>query len=688
MELLCLLVLLYGDPLRAISEAGASAGLEVTDAAPAVADPHKQLGAASGLVEATAGLWNAAWNQVAAVGSALAGQPWLDALVMLAAVGGGGSAGQEPPASAPPAPPGFAGKARALETSEEAAVSGAKSSFLDYVPLVPGWNLVSLPDEPADPDPAAVLAAIGGAYTKVSAYDACDPADPWKLYDPNDPAASDLAVLDHRTGFWIEATSAVDLPSDGTLPAATTFELCTGWNLIGMPIGQRRHVRSVLHPIEGKYVRVFGYDATDPQDPWEIYDVAVPDWANDLELMLPGRGYWVLVTEDTTLEIRNLGAAPTVTITAPSDLAVITDPTDVFGTVWSEILDSWSLAYRQIGESEWIEIAAAAFPVSDQPLGTFDPTLLLNGLYELRLEATDLQGRIVEETIAVTVEGQMKIGHFTLSFVDLAVPVSGLDIEIVRTYDSRDPRQGDFGFGWTLEIRQGSYHNNRPTGDGWQIVSSEPPTPFPCAGAVETRSHLAVVRLSEQEVYRFRPRVVDTIPSVGRCDGRILFEYVDGPIPGATLDILGNDLVFYLNNSANDQLIDFNTLEVFEPADVRLTTRDGRIFDLNLAAGVTHLEDPQGNALEITPEGINHSSGRGVSFVRDAAGRIERIVDPLGRAMTYGFAEDLPSDAEGVVSLYTERKPCPSCGWDDPLGVIEQFEEAFPGIDVIVTWTY
>ena len=44
-----------------------------------------------------------------------------------------------------------------------------------------------------------MLAANGGAYAKVWAYDACDPADPWKLYDPNDPAASDLAAIDHRT---------------------------------------------------------------------------------------------------------------------------------------------------------------------------------------------------------------------------------------------------------------------------------------------------------------------------------------------------------------------------------------------------------------------------------------------------------------------------------------------------------
>jgi hypothetical protein len=289
-ELLCLLVLLSGDPLQAITEAGAtSAGLMVTDDAPAVADPDHQLDASSGLVEATVEQWN-----TAAVGSALAGQPWLDALTVLAAVGGGGSAGQEAPAGAPPTPPGLAGKARASESPEEAAAAaGAKSSSLEQIPLLAGWNLVSLPEEPADPDPAAVLAAIGGAYAEVSAHDACDPADPWKTFDPNDPAASDLTVLDHRRGFWIEATSAVDLPSDGTLPAATTIELCTGWNLIGMPAGQPRHARNALQSIEGKYVRIFGYDSTDFQDPWEVFSIEVPEWANDLELMYPGRGYWV-----------------------------------------------------------------------------------------------------------------------------------------------------------------------------------------------------------------------------------------------------------------------------------------------------------------------------------------------------------------------------------------------------------
>jgi RHS repeat-associated protein len=567
------------------------------------------------------------------VGSALAGQPWLDALVMLGAVGGGVCAGQEVPTGAPPAPPGFAGKARASETPDQAAASGAKSSALDQIPLLPGWNLVSLPEEPTDSDPSAVLAPIGGAYTKVSAYDVCDPADPWKLYDPNDPAASDLTVLDHRQGFWIEATSAVDLPSDGTLPAATTFELCTGWNLIGMPIGQPRHVRSVLHPIEGKYVRVFGYDASTPDQLWEGFDVQAPYWANNLDYLLPGRGYWVLVTEDVTLEIANQGPEPTVATSSPQDLDVVTQPTAVLGTVASGLLQSWALSYRLIGEPEWIEIESREYPVADGELGTFDPTLLKNGLYELRLEATDLEGRVVEETIAVSVEGQMKIGHFTLSFVDLAVPVSGLDIEVVRTYDSRDRRQGDFGAGWTLDVRQGSYTNNRPPGDGWRLETGF----LPWDTVIETRSHLTVVRLSDREVYRFALRLADGAVTGGGCFATARFDFVDGPLPGATLEILGNDSVFFANGS--NEVVDADTLELYEPEDVRLTTRDGRIFELDLALGVTRLEDLNGNHLTITPAGITHSSGKGIEFEHDAEGRIERIVDPRGNDLLYGYDE-------------------------------------------------
>jgi len=495
--------------------------------------------------------------------------------------------------------------AQSADAAEAFEAAAAAKDHLEGIPLYPGYNLLSLPEEPPDPDPAAVFAPIAGSYVEVFAHDVCDQDDEdgWQIYDPADPAASDLLDVDPTQGLWIEATAPTVLPSDGTLPATTSWQLCQGWNLIGFPAAQPRPVRSALQSIDGKYIRIFGYDASDADDPWEIWDVAVPDWANDLRELRPGFGYWLLVTEDVTLEIANEGETPEVAFTAPADLAEVTAPTEIRGTVESQLLESWSLAYRFAGETEWTELGSGNVPVADGPLATFDPTLLLNGLYELRLRAVDFAGVAVEETMAVVVDGQMKIGHFTLSFVDLAIPLSGLDVEVVRTYDSRRRQmEGDFGHGWTLDVRQGSYRNNRPPGDGWQLSESF----LPCDTVQETKSHLTTVRLSDQEVYRFALRLVDGAPTTGGCFARAAFEYVDGPLPGTTLEILGSDEVFYANGS--DVAVDPDTQEPFVPEEVKLTTRDGRIFELDLAEGVTATGSTSRRKASPTPRGSGSTS--------------------------------------------------------------------------------
>ena len=223
-EFLCLLVLLYGAPLQALSEAGA-AGSGVTAEAPPDVEEESQPGSAPALGEKAEGLWVAAREKATAAASTVAGQPWLDALSILLSLASFAAAGdpdpqQERTDSVPPMPRGFSEPTRppGIPGVAKGLVPGPKSA-LDQIPLVPGWNLLSIPEEPADPDPAVVLAPIAGAYNQVFAYDACDPVDSWKLYDPADPAASDLVTLDHTIGWWIDATQPVDLPSDGTLPA-------------------------------------------------------------------------------------------------------------------------------------------------------------------------------------------------------------------------------------------------------------------------------------------------------------------------------------------------------------------------------------------------------------------------------------------------------------------------------------
>jgi RHS repeat-associated protein len=533
-----------------------------------------------------------------------------------------------------------------MSTSFEAGAADprlrtAQASSSD-LPLLTGWNLLSLPQQPVDPSPGAVF---GGVAARVFAYDACDAADPWKVWNPADPAGSDLTAVDHKVGFWLEAAQTATLPAAGTEPATTTIHLCPGWNLIGYPVPQPRPVAAALSSIAGKYVRVFGYDPFDPADPWEIYDVTVPAWANDLRVLQPGRGYWILATAEADLILTNQGNELAVEIAQPAQLQEITGPIPVVGTVQGQALASWELRYRSVEEeAEWTTLATGTNAVANAPLATFDPTLLLNGMYEIELSALDVSGGGVSLSAHVAVEGQQKIGNFTVSFVDLEVPLAGIPIQVIRTYDSREKRSRDFGYGWTLEVRQGSYRNNRKPGEGWRIVKGF----VPCQVAQETKPHLTTVRLSDREVYRFRLAVSRPAITDGGCFAQAGFAFVDGPVPGASLDILGGTEVFYANGSSD--VVDPTSFEPYEPTKVRLTTRDGRVFDLDLAQGLTRLADTNGNTLQITGTGITHSSGKSISWDRDSAGRITTLTDPLSRTVTYTY------DASGDLTAVTDRE--------------------------------
>jgi hypothetical protein len=134
---------------------------------------------------------------------------------------------------------------------------------------------------------------------------------------------------------------------------------------------------------------------------------------------------------------------PTVAINSPTDGAEIKAPTAVVGSVSG---GNWVLEYALGGDDtvaqSWRTLATGTGAVNAATLGQLDTTLLLNGIYALRLTATNANGQSAAIEIAIIVSGQMKVGNFTLAFSDLMTLVSGLPIEIIRSYDSRDKRDG------------------------------------------------------------------------------------------------------------------------------------------------------------------------------------------------------------------------------------------------------
>jgi hypothetical protein len=168
--------------------------------------------------------------------------------------------------------------------------------------LYAGWNLISLPVPPDDPAVEAAFSMIEGSYSLMYAYDADYPAPYWAKYDPDDPGSA-LQQVDTHHGYWIDMTISDALTITGTYAISTVIPLNTGWNLIGFPSSVEKPVSEILAPIAGQYTIIWGYEAADAADPWKKYDPAVPAFLNDLEMMQPWYGYWIDVTEPTTLTI-------------------------------------------------------------------------------------------------------------------------------------------------------------------------------------------------------------------------------------------------------------------------------------------------------------------------------------------------------------------------------------------------
>ncbi len=114
----------------------------------------------------------------------------------------------------------------------------------DYsVALSPGFNLVSLPGDPADPSLDAVLPSTHPATTVLS-YQPADPNGPWLVATRSaganwsDNAANTLTEVRSGKGYWIQTGAFTALktlvPERDPSQVLPTFPVVAGWNLVGV----------------------------------------------------------------------------------------------------------------------------------------------------------------------------------------------------------------------------------------------------------------------------------------------------------------------------------------------------------------------------------------------------------------------------------------------------------------------
>ncbi|HWS88127.1 MAG TPA: RHS repeat-associated core domain-containing protein [Pyrinomonadaceae bacterium] len=368
----------------------------------------------------------------------------------------------------------------------------------------------------------------------------------------------------------------------------------------------------------------------------------------DYVLRLTAGDSLLSASDEVSVTVNPAVPPPVASLGGLPDGAEVTTRVAVTGTVSAG--SNWQLQYAHGdgGGAVWTTLASGNTPVNNGPLGVFDPTLLLNGTYTLRLVATDAAAQTTAASVSLVVAGEQKIGNFSLSFSDLRVPVGGLPIEVTRTYDSRDKRNGDFGVGWTLGIKNVRVEKSGVLGEGWEQTRSGGFIPTYCLQP--RRPNFVTVTFPDGKVHRFQtvtgPQCSALTPIQSTTVGF-------APLPGtrgSLIALAGGDALVTGEAPGPVELRDFDGLDLYNPTRFRYTAEDGTAFVIDQALGVLSVADPHGNTLTLGRDGIAHSSGRSVTFTRDAQGRITGITDPSGNALTYAY------DARGDLVAYQDRE--------------------------------
>lgn len=346
------------------------------------------------------------------------------------------------------------------------------------------------------------------------------------------------------------------------------------------------------------------------------------------------------------------GLGPSITNATPADGAVVTKPVAVDASIAApsgHTITAWRVFYQTAGGPLVVIKSGTGAPPS--PLGaTFDPTLLVNGAYTITVEATADNGAVQDVSGGVTVRGGMKLGRYQTRFADLTVPVSGFQMQVVRTYDSADASSGDFGVGWRVDVSNFRVASNHTLGaGGWTMYDKS------CAlGLCFTAYKNSAPRFVTVTYPSGQQEVFDLVPDGGTnifwgCSVKFV----------ARASLGSTSMLVPLDDTGCSYTGDgnlFGSSGVYNPQRFQLTTRSGMVLVLDHSLGLISETDRNGNVLRLDATGIHSSTGESLTFTRDSSSRLTTITGPSGQTLhyTYSSSGDLASSQSpnGAVTTY------------------------------------
>ncbi len=333
----------------------------------------------------------------------------------------------------------------------------------------------------------------------------------------------------------------------------------------------------------------------------------------------------------------------------PIDEDVITCPTFVFGRADGTDFEKYRLEYQSVAGGDYVLIDEGTKKKNNQSLGEFDPTMLRNGLYNIRLTVWGKSGISISDEILISVEGQMKIGNFSMDFQDMDLSVAGAPITVIRGYDSRDRHiSGDFGYGWNISTCGVTITKSCDLSQNWDMVTSGYKYIFS-----PTRPHIVSVNWGNGKVEKFAMKAESGgLGSIKTAS--FTFESMDGS-KSKLIPTISTKSWWYENGYFFKMDEDWNDIP-FNPDTWQLTRADGSKYLINCKNGILAYMDANGNQINFDKDGIKNTDGDAIVINRDSSGRITSIESPTGKTVSYTYDEngDLASvtDISGEVTTF------------------------------------
>ena len=487
----------------------------------------------------------------------------------------------------------------------------------------------------------------GATFVKIGETTSAPYSFQW-LNVPANPAGSGYslkAVVIDAAG--LQGTSALYLITVSSAP------------LVPMP---------VLSPLGGSYTGLVAVSMTDSQPGTVIFYTLGTPTAPPADPTTASSVYRqpLLLTSTTTVKAKAFasGYAPSVTntqgytitpgaaatisarITAPVNGTEATGLVAVTGTITSGAI-KWEMDYQAVGDAGWTPFYTGS--QGGAITGTLDTTLLLNGQYQVLLRAVDANGNLAQDQITLVIKGDQKVGYFTLSYTDMTIPIGGMPISVMRTYDSRNKSKGDFGVGWTLSTTQVKFQKPEISGYDWIQVGYGIGTLGQKYQIQAVQPHLLTFTMPNGDVYNFAETVSPNQQQYSPLDSTdIHYQQVSGR-PAALAPVDQDPVGLYIapGASTNDPNTNSAAVEFYENADLT-TVYDPQRFQLTLANGTKVVVDKQGGLISITnlsgitvyftPSDIQNASKSQDVKINRVNGLITSITDLNG--VPFSYAQD------------------------------------------------